>query len=78
MRAIATYLSVTVLASMLWLISLPVLITPSEAQTATSTPAATSKPTRGAPGPVLGGGLSILVIAGGAYWVVTRLRRKGG
>jgi len=77
MRAIATCLSVTVLGSLLWLISVPVLITPSQAQTATSTPTATSKP-RGAPGPVLGGGFSILVIAGGAYWVVTRLRRKAG
>ena len=75
MKAIATYLSVSVLASLLWLISLPVLITPSEAQTAT-TLTATSKPKAG-PGPVLGGG-AVLVIAGGAYWVVTRLRRKAG
>jgi hypothetical protein len=72
MRAIATCLSVTVLGALLWLISLPVLITPSQAQ-----PTTTSKP-RGAPGPVLGGGVSILVIAGGAYWVATRLRRKSG
>jgi len=77
MRAIATCLSVTVLGSLLWLISVPVLITPSQAQTATSTPTATSN-LRPAPGPVLGGGFSILVIAGGAYWVVTRLRRKAG
>jgi hypothetical protein len=70
MKAIATCMSVTVLASLLWLISLPVLITPSEAQITT-----TNRP-RGAPGPVLGGGVSILVIAGGAYWVATRLRRK--
>jgi len=56
--------------SLLWLISLPVLITPSEAGILTNT--------RGAPGPVFGGGLASLVIAGGAYWFVTRLRRKGG
>jgi hypothetical protein len=70
MKAIATWLSVTALTSLLWLISLPVLITPSEAQPAPST--------RRAPGPVLGAGVSILVIAGGAYWVATRLRRKSG
>jgi len=70
MRAIATCLSVTVLGSLLWLISLPVLITPSQALPTTTN--------RGAPGPVLGGGVAILVIAGGAYWVATRLRRKAG
>jgi hypothetical protein len=31
---------------------------------------------RGAPLPLAGTGLPILVIAGGVYWVVMRLRRK--
>jgi hypothetical protein len=30
----------------------------------------------GAPGPVVGAGLPLLVLAGGAYWVVRRYRRK--
>jgi hypothetical protein len=46
---------------------LPVLFTPSEAATPTL---------YRAPGPLAGAGLSVLVIAGGAYWVVRRLRRK--
>jgi hypothetical protein len=77
MKGLTTCLSVIVLASLLLLTSLPVLVTSlpvlvtsSEAQTLTP-----YKKVNDAPGPVLGGGLSFLVIAGGAYRVVTRLRR---
>jgi hypothetical protein len=31
----------------------------------------------GAPGPLLAGGLPFLAMAGGAYWLVRRFRRKG-
>ena len=62
-------LSAAVLASLLGVITLPVLVTPSEAQTLTPS-------YRAAPGPLAGAGLTALVIAGGAYWVVRRLRRK--
>jgi hypothetical protein len=30
-----------------------------------------------APGPLLAGGLPFLAMAGGAYWLVRRFRRKG-
>ena len=52
-------------------ITLPVLITPSAAQ-------GPSVPSyyRPAPGPLVGAGIPVLVVAGGAYWVVRRLRRK--
>jgi hypothetical protein len=62
-------LSAAVLASLLGVIMVPVLSPiPSEAS-----PTIASRP---APGPLAGAGLSGLVIAGGAYWVVRRLRRK--
>jgi hypothetical protein len=32
---------------------------------------------QGAPGPLLAGGLPFLAMAGGAYWLVRRFRRKG-
>jgi hypothetical protein len=32
---------------------------------------------QGAPGPLLAGGLPFLGLAGGAYWLVRRFRRKG-
>jgi hypothetical protein len=32
---------------------------------------------QGAPGPLLAGGLPFLALAGGAYWLVRRFRRKG-
>jgi hypothetical protein len=64
-------LSAAVLASLLGVITLPVFITPSAAQG----PAPTAVPPRAAPGPLVGAGLPVLVIAGGAYWVVRRLRR---
>jgi hypothetical protein len=67
-KAITNCLSAVVLASLLGVITLPVLISPSEAQYL-------AKP-RPAPGPLVGAGLPVLVIAGGAYWVVRRLRRK--
>jgi hypothetical protein len=70
MKAIRNCLSAAILASLLGVITLPVLITPSAAQLTT-----TSKP-KPAPGPVVGAGLSVFVIAAGAYWVVRRLRRK--
>jgi len=54
MKVIATYLSATVLALLLWLISLPVLITPSEAATGPCPSTIPCTTTRGAPGPVLG------------------------
>jgi hypothetical protein len=68
MRAITNCLSAAVLASLLGV--LPVLITPSEAG---PTPLPYYHP---APGPLVGAGLPVLVIAGGAYWVVRRLRRN--
>jgi hypothetical protein len=71
MKAITNCLSAAVLASLLGVITLPVLITPSEAG-----PTATSVPPRAAPGPLVGAGIPVLVIAGGAYWVVRRLRRN--
>ena len=72
MRAITNCLSAAVLASLLAVVTLPVLITPSAAQ-GTLAPAYHPRP---APGPLVGAGLPVLVIAGGAYWVVRRLRRK--
>ena len=33
-------------------------------------------PIQGAPGPLLGAGVPVLVIAGGVYWVARRFRRK--
>jgi hypothetical protein len=42
------------------------------AQTATTA----SKKVRGAPGPIAGAGLSIVVVGFGAYWLVQRYRRK--
>jgi hypothetical protein len=71
MKAITNCLSAAALASLLGVITLPVLITPSAAQGA---PAPAYH--RPAPGPLVGAGLPVLVIAGGAYWVVRRLRRK--
>jgi hypothetical protein len=68
-KAITNCLSAVVLASLLGVVTLPVLISPSEAQYL-------AKPYKGAPGPLVGAGLPVLVIAGGAYWVVRRLRRK--
>jgi hypothetical protein len=69
MRAFTNCLSAfAVLVPLLGVVALPILITASEAQ-----PALASKP---APGPLAGAGLPVLVIAGGAYWVVRRLRRK--
>jgi LPXTG-motif cell wall-anchored protein len=53
-------------------ITLPVFITPSAAVGTTAVPT----PTHAAPGPLVGAGLPVLVIAGGAYWVVRRRRRK--
>jgi hypothetical protein len=71
MKAIRNCLSAAILASLLGVITLPVLITASAAQSP-------SVPSyyRPAPGPLVGAGLPVLVIAGGAYWVVRRLRRK--
>lgn len=34
------------------------------------------KKSRGAPGPVAGAGLPILVVAGGAYWLLRRRRNR--
>ena len=62
-------LSATVLASLLGVIALPGLFSAAQG--------ATIVPTHVAPGPLVGAGLPVLVIAGGAYWVVRRLRRKG-
>ena len=70
MKVIRNCLSAAVLGSLLGVITLPVFITPSEAVGITAVPL---KP---APGPLVGAGLPVLVIAGGAYWVVRRLRRK--
>ena len=67
MKAITNCLSAAVLASLLGVITLPVLITSSAAVVPTLHPA---------PGPLVGAGLPVLVIAGGAYWVVRRRRRK--
>jgi hypothetical protein len=64
MRVITNCLSAAVLASLLG------VITPSQAQVG---PCATCK---AAPGPLAGAGLPVLVVAGRAYWVVRRLRRK--
>jgi hypothetical protein len=70
MNSTTNCLSAAILASLLGVITLPVFITPSAAQSPTLVP------TRAAPGPLVGAGLPVLVIAGGAYWVVRRLRRK--
>ena len=67
MRVITNCLSAAVLASLLGVVP----IAPSEAQIIDL-----AKKTRPAPGPLAGAGLPVLVIAGGAYWVVMRLRRK--
>jgi hypothetical protein len=72
MKAITNCLSAAILASLLGVITMPVSITPSEAQIQIDL----AKKYRGAPGPIVGTGLPVLVIAGGAFWVVTRLRRK--
>jgi hypothetical protein len=69
MRAITNWLSAAVLAPLLGLVTLLVLIIPSEAQMLTPSHKA-------APGPLAGAGLPVLVIAGGAYLVVRQLRRK--
>jgi hypothetical protein len=34
------------------------------------------KPVKGAPGPLMGAGLSTLLIAGGIYWVVRRRKQR--
>jgi len=70
MKAIRNCLSAAILASLLGAITLPVS---SAAQGLTAVPLPSYKP---APGPLVGAGIPVLVIAGGAYWVVKRLRRK--
>jgi hypothetical protein len=41
-----------------------------------ATHAVAGYPTYGAPGPLLGAGVPVLVVAGGIYWVARRFRRK--
>ena len=61
------------LSAMAFLLTLLTLSVPAVAQLSTALPNA---PHRGAPGPVVGAGIPVLVVGAGVYWLVRRRRKN--
>ncbi len=64
------------MATLFALVGAVVLSTPNAANAQTTQTRPTITPTRGAPGPIAGAGLSVLAVGFGVYWLIKRRRRK--
>jgi LPXTG-motif cell wall-anchored protein len=67
--------SLVIPMTLLLALSVPALAQTASTLSSAPTPAAKPKPAVGAPGPLVGAGLPVLLIGGGIYWLVRR--RKG-